>query len=111
VTAANKLVGWALRTFRRRSRLVMLTIWKSLVESKLDYTSQLWSPADQTSISELESVARHFTSKIDGMAGLDYWERLDSLSLYSQERRIKDHLSLESSPRVGTGVQVNLCTE
>ena len=87
VTAANKLVGWALRTFRRRSRLVMLTIWKSLVQSKLDYNSQLWSPADQTSISELESVARHFTSKIDGMAGLDYWERLDSLSLYSQERR------------------------
>ena len=82
VTAANKLVGWALRTFRRRS-----TIWKSLVQSKLDYNSQLWSPADQTSISELESVARHFTSKIDGMAGLDYWERLDSLSLYSQERR------------------------
>ena len=65
----------------------MLTIWKSLVQSKLDYCSQLWSPADQTSIIELESVARHFTSKIDGMAGLDYWERLSSLSLYSQERR------------------------
>ena len=65
----------------------MLTIWKSLVQSKLDYTSQLWSPSDQASISELESVARHFTSKIDGMAGLDYWERLHSLHLYSQERR------------------------
>ena len=87
VTSANKLVGWALRTFRRRSRLVMLTIWKSLVQSKLDYTSQLWSPADQASISELENVARHFTSNINGMAGLDYWERLASLSLYSQERR------------------------
>ena len=48
---------------------------------------KLWSPSDQASISELESVARHFTSKIDGMAGLDYWERLQSLHLYSQERR------------------------
>ena len=44
VTAANRLVGWALRSFRRRSKLVMLTIWKSLIQSKLDYTSQLWSP-------------------------------------------------------------------
>ena len=87
VTAANKLVGWAMRTFRRRSRLVMLTIWKSIIQSKLDYTSQLWSPSDQASIGELESVARHFTAKIDGMDGLDYWERLSSLHLYSQERR------------------------
>ena len=87
VTAANKLVGWAMRTFRRRSKVLMLTIWKSLIQSKLDYNSQLWSPSDQTSIGRLESVARHFTAKIDGMAGLDYWERLASLRLYSQERR------------------------
>ena len=87
VTGANRLVGWALRTFRRRSRLVMLTIWKSLVQCKLDYTSQLWSPSDQASISSLESVARHFTAKVQGMEGLDYWERLQSLHLFSQERR------------------------
>ena len=87
VTASNRLVGWALRTFRRRSKLVMLTIWKSLIQCKLDYTSQLWSPSDQASISSLVSVARHFTAKIQGMEGLDYWERLKSLHLYSQERR------------------------
>ena len=50
-TAATKLVGWALRTFSRRSRNLMLTIWKSLIQSKLDYCSQLWSPPDQSSIS------------------------------------------------------------
>ena len=87
VTAANRLVGWALRSFRRRSKLVMLTIWKSLIQSKLDYTSQLWSPSDQTSIGKLESVARNFTSMIHGLEGMDYWERLESLHLFSQERR------------------------
>ena len=89
-------------TFRRRSRLIMLTIWKSLVQSKLDYTSQLWSPSDQASISELESVARHFTSKIDGMAGLEYWERLHSLHLYSQKKRRERYLIISSGrwPRV-----------
>ena len=87
VTSSNKLVGWALRTFRRRSKYLMLTIWKSLVQSKLDYNCQLWSPSDQSSIGNLESVARHFTAKIDGMDGLDYWERLQSFRLYSHERR------------------------
>ena len=47
----------ALRTFRR------MTIWKSLIQSKVDYCSQLWSPTDQSSISKLESIARHFTAK------------------------------------------------
>ena len=87
VTAANKLAGWALRSFRRRSRLVMITIWKTLIQSKLDYCSQLWSPSDQSSICDLESVARHYTSLIEGMADMDYWERLQSLRLLSQERR------------------------
>ena len=41
----------------------------------------------QANIGRLESVARHFTAKIDGMDGLDYWERLQALRLYSQERR------------------------
>ena len=87
VSGANRLVGWALRTFRRRSRLVMMTIWKSLVQCKLDYCSQLWCPADQGSISRLESIARHFTSQIAGLDHLDYWDRLSNLRLYSQERR------------------------
>ena len=87
VTGANRLIGWALRTFRRRSRLVMMTIWKSLVQSKLDYCSQLWSPSDQASISKLEGVARHFTSQVAGLGEMDYWERLQALRLYSQERR------------------------
>jgi hypothetical protein len=81
VASANQLIGWAMRTFRRMSRLVMMTIWKSLIQSKLDYCSQLWSPVDQLSISKLESVQRHFTSQVSGLDGQDYWERLESLRL------------------------------
>ena len=53
----------------------MLTIWQC---------SQLWSPA---SIASLESVARHFTSQIDGLNHLDYWDHLKVLKLFSKERR------------------------
>jgi hypothetical protein len=87
VAGASKLVGWTLRTFRRRSKFLMLTVWKSLIQSKLDYCSQLWSPSDQANISKLEGVARNFTSRVAGMDGMDYWERLSSLGMYSQERR------------------------
>ena len=87
VAEASKLVGWGLRSFRRRSKSVMKVIWQSLIQPKVDYCSQLWSPGDQDSITKLESILRHFTSKVNGMDGLSYWERLQSMQLYSQERR------------------------
>ena len=87
VTSANRLVGWAMRTFRRRSQATMMTIWKCLVQPKIDYCSQLWSPSDQASIARLESLQRDFTRRIVGMEGKDYIDRLASLKMYSQERR------------------------
>ena len=38
------LTGWIQRTFSSRYKLTMLTLLKSLVMSRLDYGSQLWSP-------------------------------------------------------------------
>ena len=58
VTATTRLIGWVLRTFRRRSRMVMLTIWKTLIQSKIDYCSQLWCPTYQASIKSLESKVK-----------------------------------------------------
>ena len=67
----------------------MLTLLKSLVQPKLDYCSQLWSPSDQNSINKLEAVQRHLVTKIKDsrLSGLNYWEQLSELHLYSQERR------------------------
>ena len=103
VSAANQLVAWSLRTFKRRSKHMMLTLWKSLIQSKLDYTSQLWSPSDQTSIGQLESVARNFTARIEGMGDHDYWDRLQALHLYSQERR-RDRYRIIFLWKVGQGL-------
>ena len=74
----------------------MMSIWKCLVQSKLDYCSQLWSPNDQTSISKLENVARNFTAKVAGMNGLDYWDRLSSVHLPLRRREEK-------------GIRISLC--
>jgi hypothetical protein len=54
VESGSRMAGWALRTFRRRGRGLMLTILRSLIQPRLDYCSQLWSPRDQSAINRLE---------------------------------------------------------
>ena len=89
VTAASNLVERGLRTFWGRSRKVMLTLLKSLVQPKLDYCSQIWSPADQSSINKLEYVQQKLINRINDckLVSLNYWEKVQELRLYSQERR------------------------
>ena len=49
----------------------MLVIWKSLIQSRLDYCSQLWSPSSAAEIGKIEDVQRQFTKKIEGMEELN----------------------------------------
>ena len=84
-----------------------------MVQPKLDYCSVLWSPSDQTSISRLESVARYFTSQVAGMQELDYWDRLASLMMYSQERRRERYSILfiwKIAQQLVQGYKVNFLT-
>ena len=89
VTSANQMVSWGLRTFRSRHKHLMFVLLKSLVQPHLDYCSQLWSPQSQSQINKLESVQKNLITKIwdTGLAGLNYWEKLLFLRVYSQERR------------------------
>ena len=76
-----------MRTFRLRDKTVMMTLFKSLILSRLDYASQLWSPSRVADTAKLERVQRSFTKRIRGMESLSYVERLQALRLYSLERR------------------------
>ena len=61
VKRSSQLCGWILRTFQTRSALLMLTLFKSIVLSRIDYGSQLWSPNKKGYICELERIQRSFT--------------------------------------------------
>lgn len=87
VTEAERQCSWVLRTFATRQKLPMLTLWKSLVQSKLEYCSQLWCPLAKGDIQTIEMTQRSFLRKISGMNQLSYWEQLHSLNLFSLERR------------------------
>ena len=65
----------------------MMTLFKSLVLSRLDYASQLWSPHLLKSVYLLEKVQRSFTKHIARMHTMSYEERLKHLNLYSIQRR------------------------
>ena len=85
--SAKNICGWILRTFSTRSHDLMLTTWKSLVIPIVDYCSQLWCPLKKGDIQLIEDVQKSFTRKIFSHGGKDYWDRLQSLHLYSLERR------------------------
>lgn len=88
IQCTSQMNGWILRTFITRKCVPMLTLFKSLVISKLDYCSLLWNPNGNASLcNDVERVQRAFTKRIDGMSKLDYWTRLKELKLYSLQRR------------------------
>ena len=83
----SNLAVWILRTFTMRDPQVMPTLYKSLVMSRLDYASQLWSPYLLKHVYLIEKVQRPFTKHISGMCYLSYNKGLEVLKLYSLQRR------------------------
>ena len=90
--SAKKQCGWILRTFQTREKVPLLTLWRSLVRSKLEYCCQLWCPTKKGDIQILEQVQRNYIRKIQGGTHMSYWEQLKALSMYSLERRRERYL-------------------
>ena len=61
---ANKKVNWVLSAFSDRSKDVLLTLYKSIVRSRLEYSCPVWNPSSMLDIKKLESTQRAFTRYI-----------------------------------------------
>ena len=85
--AARQMSSWTLSVFSDRSETTMLTLFKTLIRSRLEYCSALWSPSKVSDIQNIEGIQRHFTSRISGYYDMTYWERLHKLNLMSLQRR------------------------
>ena len=80
---------WILRTFYSRSPRLTRKMYNELVQRHLDYCSQMWAPTTKgTRMSELEGVLRHFTKKIPATRNMNYWERLQFLSMNSEQTQM-----------------------
>ena len=105
----SNLTGWILRTFNTRETITMMTLFKSLVLSRLDYASQLWSPHLLKSIYLIEKVQRSFTKHITGIKNKPYDERLKLLNLYSVQRR-RDRYQIIYLWKIIEGLVPNIST-
>ena len=99
----SNLAGWIFRTFTIRDLQVMLNLYKSLVMSRLEYASQLWSPHLLKHVYLIEKVQGPFTKHISGMCFLSYSKCLEVLKLYSSQRRreIWHYLCVENNRWIG----------
>jgi hypothetical protein len=91
------MAGWVLRMFKTRERQVMLTLYKQLVLSQLEYCCPVWAPTNAASIMAIEAVQRAYTRRIHGMSGKErpnYWKQLKAITLYSLERRRESYTVL-----------------
>ena len=87
-SAAKKKAGWALSSFQDRSPTTMLTLYKSLIRSRVEYGCPLWNGLSLTETRDLEAIQRSFTNKIICPPYVtNYWDRLEFLHLMSLQRR------------------------
>ena len=85
---ARQASSWILSVFKARDRQTMLTLYKSLIRSHLEYCCRLWHPYNSVANTQiLENVQRVFTSKIHNCKELVYWSRLKTLHLMLLQRR------------------------
>jgi len=84
---ARSVASWVLSAFKSRDQLTMLTLYKSIIRSHLEYCCPLWNCQKVADMKLIENVQRTFTSKIMGVQHLNYWQRLKSLGLMSLQRR------------------------
>ena len=84
---ARQMAAWTLGVFSSRTEEVMMTLYKTMVRSRLEFCCPLWDPHQIQDINTLESVQRSYTRLIIGCEDLDYYSRLRKLKLMSLQRR------------------------
>lgn len=87
VSKAHQRSSLILRCFKCRDPGILLKAFLVYVRPLVEYCSQVWSPISITDINKLERVQRRFTSRLRGMQGLSYCDRLSKLNLQTLELR------------------------
>ena len=83
VTKASQFSGWILRTYKSSDKELLITLFNSLVSSRLKYCSPLWSLYLQNDIIKMESAQRSFNARISfaGLKEMNYHDRLTYLGV------------------------------
>ena len=81
VNKANSIVGLIRRTFSFLDCKLFKKLYTAFIRPHLEYAHALWSPHLKKHINILENVQNRLTNLVDGLANLNYPERLKKLDL------------------------------
>ena len=81
VRKANAIVGLIRRTFSFLDCRMFKKLYTTFVRPHLEYAQAVWSPHLKKNINILKNVQIRATKIVDGLANLDYPERLKKLDL------------------------------
>ena len=84
---ANGVLGYINRLVGYKSREVIVKLYSAFVRPHLEYALPALAPHYRKDVDMLERVQRRATRLIPGLRGLSYSDRLDTLGMYSLERR------------------------
>ena len=84
---ARGMSAWVFNVFKCRDTTTMMTLYKSMVRSIVEYCCPLWHPSKIDLTQRIEGLQRSFTAKLAQCVNMNYWERLKSLKLMSLQRR------------------------
>jgi len=84
---ADRSLGMINRTFSYKPRVLVNTLYKSLVRPHLEYCSQAWRQHIRKDIDTLEKVHRRASRKVTAFRGWSYDQRLRSLNWCTLEER------------------------
>ncbi len=84
---AGKILGYISRQFRYRDKVIVLSLYNSLVRPLLEYAVQFWSPTLIQDIQRLEKIQARATKLIPSIRNKGYQRRLDDLNLFTLEKR------------------------
>ena len=95
-SSCRRVMGMIFRSFQTRNPDYLLPLLKSLVFSKIDYCSVLWSNGELALLRAIEKIQADFTRRMSfpGCECPDYWERLKLLRLYSVQRRHERYVAI-----------------
>ena len=81
VKKANAVMGLIRRVFTFMDKQMFKKLFTSLVRSHLEFSQSVWSPRTRKLINLVESVQIRATKLVEGMADMEYSQRLADLQL------------------------------
>ena len=87
IKKAKRMSAWAFNVLKCRDTTTMMTLYKSMVRSAVEYCCPLWHPSKVGLTQKIEALQRTFTARLAQCQDMNYWERLKSLKLMSLQRQ------------------------